>query len=191
MRHYKTQLIFCSFCFLKPKDTIADQSISTFLKCQLCIYATHKSTNKQTIQNYGGSADLILQPCILCCLWDASPSNWAIYRTDLAPTIVLKYISLSWRDGTVGFGGSTFKEAIEKCLSMDQHSGTIVFQQFSTRKSLRPMINSENFSFSQKLSKKKILFLVMAGVLWVGDMCEICINSVAQFRTWRWKSSAN
>ena len=113
-----------------------------------------------------------------------------ISLTDLAPTIVLKYISLSWRDGTVGFGGSTFKEAIEKCLSMDQHSGTIVFQQFSTRKSLRPMINSENFSFSQKLSKKKILFLVMAGVRWVGDMCEICINSVAQFRTWRWKSSA-
>ena len=65
----KTQLIFCFFCFLKPKDTIADQSISTFLKCQLCIYATHKSTNKQPIQNYGGSADLLLQPCILCCLW--------------------------------------------------------------------------------------------------------------------------
>ena len=132
----------------------------------LCYHAPLKY--KYFFQKYWGSADLILQPCILCCLWDASPSNWAIYRTDLAPTIVLKYISLSWRDGTVGFGGSTFKEAIEKCLSMDQHSGTIVFQQFSTRKSLRPMINSENFSFPQKLSERKYCFLSwQACVGWV------------------------
>ena len=53
---------------------------------------------------------------------------------DLVAAPLLSFISLK-RDGAVGFGGSTLKEAaIEKCLSMGQHSGTIALQQFSARK---------------------------------------------------------
>ena len=58
----------------------------------------------------------------------------APFLADLVAAPLLSFISLK-RDGAVGFGGSTLKEAaIEKCLSMGQHSGTIALQQFSARK---------------------------------------------------------
>ena len=95
--------------------------------------------------------------------WEWSRSNWAVSISSRfsrrGPPHYLLDIS-SKRDGAVGFGGSTFKEARNRKVSLNgptlrNNCVTTIFRE----KSLQPMINSKNFSFSEKVCKRKFCLL--------------------------------